>query len=217
MAIYKSIKFMAHEDEIDRNHSYFLGRRELYFSYGLDNVASAKEIIDLAGHLEDPILEIGTGRGHTALALARHGYNVSTVDIDLDALRICYLNLAYEKLESHYKFYKMDARCLGFEDSSFRTIVSINFFHHSEELKEVLNEMDRVLAPGGRLILADINEKGLDIIENVHIQEGIFHPHSGIEMVQVFNELKDMGYDVQQHALRFESAIIGTKHKTVQG
>ena len=46
----------------------------------------------------------------------------------------------------------------------------------------MLLEMDRALSPDGKLVLSDFNDKGMEIINAVHNEEGRTHENSKVEM-----------------------------------
>jgi ubiquinone/menaquinone biosynthesis C-methylase UbiE len=48
---------------------------------------------------------------------------------------------------------------LPFEDGAFTALVCTTAFHHFPEPRDTINEMSRVLAPGGRLVIADSNRR----------------------------------------------------------
>ena len=48
---------------------------------------------------------------------------------------------------------------LPFEDGAFTALVCTTAFHHFPRPRETIAEMSRVLAPGGRLVIADANRR----------------------------------------------------------
>jgi len=48
---------------------------------------------------------------------------------------------------------------LPFEDGAFTALVCTTAFHHFPRPADTINEMARVLAPGGRLVIADANRR----------------------------------------------------------
>jgi SAM-dependent methyltransferase len=49
----------------------------------------------------------------------------------------------------------IDARALPFEDASLRAIVMTNVFHHIPEVELFVSEAQRVLKPGGRIVMVE--------------------------------------------------------------
>ena len=113
------------------------------------------------------VLDIGTGSGVVAIALAKKGYDVT--GIDRASAMIEMAELTKKETNSDAKFMLMDAEYLDFEDCSFDAVVLRNVVWNSYRPEDVLKEAARVLKKGGSLIVTDGNWQG-DIVswEDVH-------------------------------------------------
>lgn len=113
-----------------------------------------KELI--TSHLQkvsgDKLLELGCGTGHWTGFFSEAGYHVTAVD-NSDAM----LEIAGKKQIRNAGFLKADAGKLPFTDNSFQTVVSITMLEFVDDVYRVLNEIDRILTPGGTLILGCLN------------------------------------------------------------
>ena len=58
------------------------------------------------------------------------------------------------------EFARMNAEDLTFDDATFDTVCIADSIHHLEKPEEVLDEMQRVLKPGGYLILQEMFHDG---------------------------------------------------------
>ena len=98
------------------------------------------------------ILDMATGTGRAALALARHGAIVTGVDIAADLLA------AAKRLSAHVTppitFKEGDAEQLPFADASFDGVISTFGVMFAADHERAAAELARVLKPGGRLVLA---------------------------------------------------------------
>ena len=97
---------------------------------------------------------------------------------------------------------------LPFLDQSFDNIFSVKVFHHLESPFNVLDEMIRVLAKGGKIIVSDFSEAGFELVESVHVEEGERHPRLGVPLVEVKKYLIDKGFGVQHERTRFQETLI---------
>lgn len=99
-------------------------------------------------------LDIATGGGHTALALAPHVKHVIASDLTpkmLDAAR----TFITEQGVTNAGFEIADAEALPFADNSFDVVTCRIAPHHFGDAQAFSNEVARVLRPGGRFVLMD--------------------------------------------------------------
>ena len=190
------------EKEVLENHKRYLKRVSFYRSNGYDLEKERDFILDKSLSVSGEILEIGTGKGHFALALAKRGYNFTSIDISFQEQEIAMLNLRYFGLEKQVTFKIEDAARMSFSDQSFNVIFSINVFHHLEKSLAVLEEINRLLRNGGKAVLSDFSDKGLEIINACHTAEGRTHDyfkHRLNEAKEYFirKGFKIMGYQSQ--------------------
>jgi len=199
------------KEAIAENHKRLKARTDLYKASGLDFMESRQWILDKAGSLRGKILEIGTGTGHTAMALGRAGYSFISIDRDEDSLKVAAMNLVYEKVLSNAQLFLMDAARLEFEDRSMDAVITVNFFHHVQDPGSVLSEIDRVLKSGGRAVLADFNERGMRMVDSVHESEGRVHENSGIGEKSVEAYFSGLGYDIRAYEHPFHWILVADK------
>ncbi|MBN1872407.1 MAG: class I SAM-dependent methyltransferase [Candidatus Omnitrophica bacterium] len=185
--------------EIEENHRIFEERVNIYKKRGMDFLKIRNFIIEKSMPLEGNILEIGTGTGHTALTLAKAGYKLTSIDRDKEVLKKAALNLAYEDLLPKVTLHVMDAKSLEFKNGSFNNVIAVNMFHHVNDIGDILDEMDRVAAPNGKIIVSDFTEKGMRVVDQVHNHEGNSHDYSRVAEEEVSKRLKELNYDTIQY------------------
>ena len=78
--------------EAARVRASHLERTAVFHSHGYDRQGSARFIIDEAGSRSGLVLDVGTGKGVQAVALAHRGLDVVTVDPDPQEQRFAKLN-----------------------------------------------------------------------------------------------------------------------------
>lgn len=103
---------------------------------------------------EARVLDVGTGPGRIARALADRHPRWSVDGVDLDAAMIAY---ARERdLSSSVSFTVGDVADLPYPDGSFDLVVSSMSQHHWTDVEGALRSLRRVLRPGGRLWIYDV-------------------------------------------------------------
>ncbi|MEW6347788.1 MAG: class I SAM-dependent methyltransferase [Thermodesulfobacteriota bacterium] len=104
------------------------------------------------------ILDIGTGPGRLLLSLHRRSPQLELVGIDLSQAMV-------RKAEGHIRaagfaesirVEQADAKHLPFDDQSFDTVVSTGSVHHWKTPEQAIDEVYRVLKPGGWALLYDV-------------------------------------------------------------
>ena len=99
-------------------------------------------------------LDIGTGAGHAAFALAPCADTLIGLDITPQMVEAACRN-ARERGIVNYHAGVGNAELLPFSDSSFSLVVCRYTGHHFHSPARVVHEVGRVLAPGGRLLVVD--------------------------------------------------------------
>ncbi|MEO7317587.1 MAG: class I SAM-dependent methyltransferase, partial [Chthoniobacteraceae bacterium] len=101
------------------------------------------------------VLEIGCGSGYFPSILGKAPVDFTGLDLFEE-----HLARAREKTP-HFKFLQGSAYQLPFENEQFDFVVSIYVFEHLTNLPACLEEVRRVLKPGGRLLVGLPAEGGL--------------------------------------------------------
>jgi ubiquinone/menaquinone biosynthesis C-methylase UbiE len=173
-------------------------RLKLFKRYGYDMLKARNLIIAKARISEGRILEVGTGRGHMAVALARKRFRLISIDLDRKAQQITKVKLKAMKLDKLVTLKIMNAERLRYKDNSFDYVISVNFIHHAKNPIRCLKEMVRVAR--NKLIIADLNKKGERIMQKVHGLDGHSHPASKMSLkdAKVFLEKSGMIVNVYE-------------------
>jgi ubiquinone/menaquinone biosynthesis C-methylase UbiE len=103
------------------------------------------------------VLEVAPGPGYYAIELAKLGdYNITGLDISKTFVEIAAKNAA--KAGVHVDFRQGNASNMPFADDSFDFLVCCAAFKNFTEPKRALEEMYRVLRPGGRALIIDLRK-----------------------------------------------------------
>jgi ubiquinone/menaquinone biosynthesis C-methylase UbiE len=110
---------------------------------------------DLPGNAR--VLEIAPGPGYLSIALAKLGpFKVTGLDISQSFVRMASQNARREGVAA--RFIHGSASDIPLEDGLFDLIVCRAAFKNFSEPLKALNEMHRVLKPGGRAIIMDLRK-----------------------------------------------------------
>jgi ubiquinone/menaquinone biosynthesis C-methylase UbiE len=111
-------------------------------------------------------LDVATGTGFTALALARVVGHVTGIDVT-DEMLAQANRLAREQERTNIRFELGDAQEIGYPRSSFDIVTSRRATHHFDDVPKFLRESKRVLRPGGRLGIVDMSPpEGVETFSN---------------------------------------------------
>ena len=135
--------------ELAQQKDHFWSRTAYYASLGYDRLAAVSFILDEAGPLDGPVLDVGTGMGITARALAGRGLDIITVDTNAHDQEVAaFLTDRPEQLE-RIRFMATSAASLPFPDGHFGAAVAVDVLHHLDAGLPALAELARVVRPGG--------------------------------------------------------------------
>ncbi|MFC2046480.1 class I SAM-dependent methyltransferase, partial [Chloroflexota bacterium] len=103
-------------------------------------------------------LDLGTGPGTVAVEIARQRPGLRMVGLDLAAHMVVRARqqAARAGLDGRGFWPQADGHFLPFPDNSFDLVVSSFALHHWDDPLRILDEMGRVLRPGGRYYIADL-------------------------------------------------------------
>ncbi|MGI8992318.1 MAG: class I SAM-dependent methyltransferase [Bryobacteraceae bacterium] len=122
---------------------------------------------DLILHLADAlalperanVLEVGCGPGVISVALARRGYSVYALDVAPAMLELT-RKLASKSGEI-VRGLLGDVRHLPFSTGAFRLVLAVGVTEWLEKLEPAIDQLARVVAPGGHLIVTTDNRWAL--------------------------------------------------------
>jgi SAM-dependent methyltransferase len=108
----------------------------------------------LTGHLGPGmnVLELGCGTGYFTRELARSGAEIVAIDVSPELLDIAKSNCSAPNV----RYEIQDAGALSYSDAMFDSVVGSSVLHHLE-IKEALQEIYRVLKPGGAIYFTEPN------------------------------------------------------------
>lgn len=141
------------DGDVVRSPSYYVRRDPGAVAHASDHWLATGMVLKHSGLTQgDRALEYGAGFGQTALALARLGVQVDTVDI---SPTFC------AAIQRQADFFAVPLRPhqgrFGFHPPpghAYRLIWFFESFHHCLDFQDLVPQLKRMLAPGGRVILS---------------------------------------------------------------
>jgi len=124
-----------------------------------------RQIIN-SGITQGIALEVGPGPGYLGLEWLKNTTHtrLKGLDISDDMMNIARRNADEYGLEDRVEYVHGDAGKIPFEDAEFDSVFSNGSFHEWAEPVAVINEMARVLKPGGRFFISDLKRNMTFII-----------------------------------------------------
>lgn len=118
---------------------------------GIAPVAPLLGQLRLRAH--ERVLDVGGGTGRVAIAAAEACREVVVLDACPAMLR---------RMPNHPRLRGVHGRAqaMPFEDASFDAVLCVDALHHIKDAPVALEEMRRVLRPGGRLLVQEFDVRG---------------------------------------------------------
>jgi ubiquinone/menaquinone biosynthesis C-methylase UbiE len=165
-----------------------------HFHASADRLAEVIELVE--PRPEDVVLDVATGTGNTALALAPHVAWVVGLDLAPGMLAEA-AGVARERELRNITWVVGDALELPFVDESFDVYAARAAPHHFPDVELALREACRVLRPGGRLALVDCSPPpaARDFVHEIELARDPTHVRS--HTVEEWTELLEQtGFEV---------------------
>lgn len=139
------------------------------------------------------VLDIACGEGYGTNLIAEKAAQVTGVDIDIQTIQKA--RTKYQKPSLH--FVQGEATKIPCENAIAEVVICFETIEHLEQQQEAVNEMARVLTPGGLLIISTPNKQLREITE---MEPNEFHKkelslsefklllQSKFQLVKIFNQ-----------------------------
>lgn len=109
------------------------------------------ELMEFDAHADERVLEIGAGLGTDLSRFARGGAQVTDLDLSSGHLKLVKRNFKLRGLTGDFRH--GDGETLPFEADHFDLVYANGVIHHTPHTATMVDEIHRVLKPGGKAII----------------------------------------------------------------
>ncbi len=129
-------------------------------SWNIDRYWRKKAINRLAAHAPKKILDIATGTGDFAIQACQQlpEVQITAVDISEGMMQVGRQKVKKKGLQQHIQFEREDCTALSYPDNTFDAITTAFGIRNFASLDKGLEEMCRVLRPGGQLCILELTQ-----------------------------------------------------------
>jgi ubiquinone/menaquinone biosynthesis C-methylase UbiE len=194
----------------DKARSIFGKRASFYTTSAMHTDPQVlQRMVDLAAPQPQwDALDIATGTGHTAFALAPHVRSMIGIDLTQSMLDEAQ-RLLNEWSFGNVSFQIGDVHHLEFETASFDLVTCRRAAHHFSDIGLALREMRRVLRDGGTLVIDDRSVPEDDFVDRTMNLLDTFHDESHVREYRP-SEWKQM---LQDAGFRVDAVEPYIKHR----
>lgn len=128
-------------------------------------------LMEFNQHRGKKLLEVGGGMGTDHAQFAKNGAITTDLDLSSGHLEHARRNFALRGLNG--EFVHGDAEAMPFEDCTFDVVYSNGVIHHTPNTKKTIDEIYRVLKPGGKIIIMVYAENSIYYWKSLFYGRGI--------------------------------------------
>ena len=158
-----SLEFFEQADQVFYQWNTHLHTQQGYFA----------KIFDYPRFVNRPVLEVGCGMGCMAMNWAKHGANLTAVD--LNPLATAQTKKRFEVFGLSGNVHQADGERLPFEDNTFDYVYSWGVLHHSPSVAKSVAELHRVVKPGGQVGVMLYHRRSVLYGYDIAYTEGFLH------------------------------------------
>lgn len=158
--------------------------------------------------LDNFILDIATGTGRAVSVLSRMGYAIITGDYNNELRSESKKRITTKYLEN-INYIQLNLENIPFPNNSINNIVCLNTLHELENPEICLEEIRRIYSGKGKLLIADFNTTGFDIMDKVHLHRyGKIHTRGEINNDELCRFLKNNFSQIKEINTKLNTGFI---------
>ena len=166
-------------------------------AYRYDKLRYLPEVVDFSAFRGKKILEIGCGIGTDLVRFAQGGAEVTGVDLSETAIDLAKQNAALHSVPANMIVGNGEA--LDFPDATFDVVYAHGVLQYTADIQKIIDEIHRVLKPGGTFISMVYNRKGwlmimskLFHVDLEHDDAPAFHLYTAREFRTFLSKFNDV-------------------------
>ncbi len=169
-----------------------LGSREYFEWYNtlreeIETIPNSYALHEYKNFVGKKVLDVGCGNGYVLSKYAWEGAEVYGIDITQAGIDLCRKRFEYSQLNGDFQV--ADAQDIPFPDNTFDCVCSMGVLHHVPNTQNALDEIYRVLKPGGRLIVMFYHRNSA----KYQFMYRVWSWFTGKSMEQLVNEFDGVG------------------------
>lgn len=153
---------LSKKEQVEQMFDNISGKYDLLnriLSMGIDVRWRKKVVQSVKKSNPKTVLDIATGTGDLAIQIAKSTQaKITGFDLSAGMLEVGKKKISKENLEDRIEMIQGDAENMPFEDNAFDVITVAFGVRNFENLKKGLDEIYRVLRPGGKFIILEFSQ-----------------------------------------------------------
>ena len=149
-------------------------------AYRFEKLDYLAQVVDFNGYADRRLLDLGCGIGNDGARFARGGAEVTGIDLAPRAVELASRNFDLRGLPGSFAL--MNGEALDLPDADFDVVYCHTVLHFTPRPERMIQEIHRVLRPGGTAILMVVNRRSwlramhrLAKVEIDHLEAPVFH------------------------------------------
>lgn len=166
-------------------------------AYRFEKLHYLPRVVNFEGYRDKDILDVGCGVGNDLSRFAKAGARVTGIDLAEHSVELARRNFEFRNLVG--RFLLMNGESMEFQDESFDLVYCHTVLHFTPNPDKMVEEIYRVLRPGGTAILMTVNRRSwLNVLQKVmsveidHLDSPIFYRYSIAEFKSMLRQFRNV-------------------------
>ena len=175
--------------------------------YRFEKLDYLPRLVNFGGYRGQRVLDVGCGVGNDLARFAKGGADVVGIDLAETSIDLARRNFRQRGLAGEFRV--MDGEQLEFPDDAFDLVYCHTVLHFTPRPRRMVEEIHRVLRPGGQAILMTVNRRSwlnlmhkLMRVEIDHLDAPTFHQFSAGEFRDLLSPFDSVTIVVERFPVR---------------